>query len=114
MKKYFCILFVLPVLLLAPPFPKALADDLFVIEDVDDPDGLLTSVTLAWDANAESNIAGYNIYYGRASGEYLGQFPVTRATATFSVRGSRQIYFAVTAVTTDGLESPFSGEVRWP
>ena len=71
-------------------------------------------MTLAWDANTEDNIAGYNLYYGRASGVYQGQMSVTRPTVTVSVRGSRSIYFAVTAVTTDGQESPFSGEVRWP
>ena len=72
MKKLFCILFILPALLVVPPLSKARADDLFVIEDVDDPDGVLSTVTLAWDENAEPDIAGYNLYYGRSPGVYQG------------------------------------------
>lgn len=117
MKKFFCIFLILPALLLAPPFSRAdQGDDAdpFVIEDVDDPNGLMSIVKLAWDENPEADIAGYNVYYGRGSGEYTGQLTVTKPTATVSVRGTRVLYFAITAVTTSGIEGPFSNEVHWP
>lgn len=112
MKKYFRIRLVLP-LLLALTFSNAQAQDLLFIDDLEDPDGAITSVTLVWDRNSEPNVAGYNVYYGRTSGNYVPLAAVTEPTATISVRGKRSIYFAVTAFTADGLESPFSAEVRW-
>ncbi len=114
MKKHLCILFLFPALLLALPFSKAIAQELILIEDVDEPDGTITSVTLEWDQNSEPDIAGYNVYYGRASGDYARLETVTEPTATIGVRGNKAVYFAITAFTTDGVESPLSDEVRWP
>lgn len=114
MKKSLRILFLLPALLVAFSFSKAKAQDLLLIEDVQDPDGSITSVTLVWDKNSEPDITGYNVYYGRASGNYGRLETVTEPTATIAVRGSKPVYFAVTAVTNDGVESPLSDEVRWP
>ena len=43
------------------------------------------SVTLAWNASTNSSIAGYNIYYGRASGAYTNKICAGNATnATIS------------------------------
>ncbi len=117
MKKLICIFFILPALLLAPRFSKADEGDEgdpYVIEDVDDPNGMMSTVKLAWDANSEPDIAGYNVYYGRGSGNYTGQLTVTRPSATVSVRGNKVLYFAITAFTTSGIEGPFSNEVHWP
>lgn len=114
MKKSLCILFLLPTLLVAFSFSKAKAQDLLLIEDVDDPDGMMTTVTLVWDQNSEPDIAGYNVYYGRTSGDYGRLDMVIEPTATIAVRGNRPVYFAITAFTTDGVESPLSDEVHWP
>lgn len=113
MKKYLCILFLLPALLVTLPFSGAKAE-IPNVEDDQEPDGTLTSVTLQWDENAESDIAGYNVYYGRASGDYARLETVTEPMATIGVRGNRPVYFAVTAFTSDGVESPLSEEIRWP
>ena len=85
-----------------------------IIEDDDDPNALTTSVTLVWDRNPETDIAGYNVYYGRVSGDYTRLVTVTNPTAMIAVKGSRTVYFAVTAYDTNGLESELSEEVHWP
>ncbi len=73
-----------------------------------------TAVTLNWNRNSESNIAGYTVYYRQVSGGYRLLKSVTRPTATVEVRDGSTVYFAVTAFNFAGLESPFSREVRWP
>ena len=113
MKKYFCILFLLPALLVAFASTTAKAEDA-VIDDGDDPNATITDVTLVWDPNPEPDIAGYNVYYGRISGDYTRLVPVTNPTATIGVKGSKTLYFAVTAYNTNGVESEFSEEVHWP
>lgn len=95
------------------PLPTAHAEDA-VIEDESAPDATYTTVTLAWDANPEQNISSYNVYYGRSSGSYSRLVTVSGASAEIGVKGTRTIYFAVTAVDTNGVESEFSDEVQWP
>ena len=73
------------------------------------PDG---TVTLAWDANSETDLAGYKVYWGSTSGTYgtpvtLGK--VTTFTTPKLANGTW--FFAVTAHNTGGLESGFSNEV---
>jgi hypothetical protein len=74
------------------------------------------SVTLAWNSNSETNLAGYRLYYGQASRSYSGIVPVgkheTSATVT-NLEAGLTYYFAVTAYTGDGLESDYSDEVRY-
>lgn len=113
MKKYLYTLYLLSVLLVAFTLTTAKAEEV-VIDSDDDPDAKITSVTLVWDRNPESDIAGYNIYYGRISGDYIRVVTVADPTAMIGVKGGKTIYFAVTAYNTNGLESEFSEEVHWP
>ena len=71
------------------------------------------SVTLAWDPSSVGSIAGYNIYYGGASGAYTNMIPVGNATNVVIsglIEGATY-YFAATTVNSIGLESGFSPEV---
>ena len=73
-------------------------------------------VTLEWDPNTETDLAGYRIYTGSASGVY-GATPAWSGTATTCtitglVRG-RTYYFAATARNTAGVESGRSNEVSY-
>lgn len=71
------------------------------------------SVTLVWDPNPETDIAGYRLYYGLDSGVYGQSFEVgnlTTATVANLTGGSRY-YFAVTAYNWDQVESEPSDEV---
>jgi type IV pilus assembly protein PilY1 len=70
-------------------------------------------IKLAWDANTESNIAGYKVYYGTSSRSYSGSVDVGNET-TFNLTGltEGQTYFiAVTAYNTLNKESGYSSEV---
>lgn len=111
MKKFLSLICVLSIL--AVPFPSAQADDI-IIDDELDADAPTTMVTLQWNANRESDIAGYNVYYGRSSGVYTRLMSVTGPTAVIGIKGSRTVYFAVTAYNTSGEESDLSEEVHWP
>jgi hypothetical protein len=113
MKKYICTLYLVPVLLAALSSTSAKADDV-VIDDEDDPNAPITYVTLKWDPNPERDVIGYNVYYGRGSGDYVRLETVDEATARIGVKGTRTVYFAVTAFNADGVESQFSEEVHWP
>ena len=71
-------------------------------------------VTLAWDASASTNVAGYRLYYGTNTRSY--QFVTNTGLALTQAvvlphRG--RWFFAATAYDTNGLESDFSSEVSW-
>ena len=73
------------------------------------------SVTLALNSSTNPIVAGYNIYYGGASGTYTNKISVGNATnATISglVQGTTY-YFAATTYASSGVESPLSGEVSY-
>jgi hypothetical protein len=72
-------------------------------------------VTLEWDPNPEPEVAGYYVYVGTQSGVYTrvidsGSLVVVRVAP---LDPGITYYFAVTARTDDGLESPFSDEVSY-
>ncbi len=75
----------------------------------------LDSVQLSWNANTETNLAGYKLYMGTASGVYgtpatLGL--VTTTTLKTLVPGTTY-YFALTAFNTAGQESAKSAEISY-
>ncbi len=74
-----------------------------------------SSVTLAWDPSQGPAIAGYRVYQGVASLTYTNVTDVGSATkATLSgLTPGVSYFFAVTAYTTNSLESPLSGEIAY-
>lgn len=74
------------------------------------------SVTLAWDANSEPDLAGYRLYSGtNGSGIHtlladVGN--VTLVTVSNLTLGATY-YFVVTAYNTSGLESTPSNEISY-
>jgi hypothetical protein len=74
------------------------------------------SVTLKWNPNTETNLAGYRLYSGLASRVYSSSqvvlVPDTSALVT-NLDPCVQYFFAVTAFTADGLESDHSDEVSY-
>ena len=73
------------------------------------------SVTLAWNPSTDTIVAGYNIYYGGASGTYTNEICVGNATnATISglIQGTTY-YFAATTYASSGAESLLSSEVSY-
>lgn len=91
---------------------------------------LAFDVTLAWDPNKETTLAGYKVYYDTSPGDPYygteaeqGTSPITilledlpdqnspEFTLTDLISGPTY-YFAVTAFNDEGLESGYSNEVN--
>src|SRR5690348_9371981 len=71
------------------------------------------SVNLAWDPSTGTNVTGYVVYYGQASGIYsisVDVGNVTQWTQTGLVAG-QQYFFAVLAHDSTGAQSTFSNEI---
>lgn len=78
------------------------------------------TIELAWDANSEPSVTGYNVYYGTQSGLYENSRDTGGASSnpvSFTLTGlakGQTYYIAVTAYDTNGNESDFSNEVSGP
>jgi hypothetical protein len=73
------------------------------------------AVTLAWDANPETDLVGYKLSYGTASGAYTNVIStglVTEISVPNLVEGTTY-YFAVAAVNAAGAQSLNSNEVSY-
>lgn len=70
-------------------------------------------MSLAWNANPDSSVAGYALYYGNASGSYTARIDVgTNTMATVSgLKEGQTYYFAVTAYNAAVVESAPAGEL---
>lgn len=72
------------------------------------------SSLLSWNQNTESDLAGYNIYYGTSSRSYGGPINVGKDVITYefiNLDEGSTYYYAVTAVDESGNESGYSDEV---
>ena len=70
-------------------------------------------VKLSWQANGESDLAGYRVHHGTSSRDYAHTLDVGLQTEAL-LRGladNVELFFAVTAYDTAGNESPFSQEI---
>ena len=72
-------------------------------------------VTLAWDANTSSGIAGYKVYYGTSSGSYPSVIDVGNNTTytVLNLQNGTTYYFAVTDYDISGNESGYSNQVSY-
>ncbi len=71
------------------------------------------SITLQWTPNSESDLAGYKVYIGTASGTY-GAPLVLGKVSSYTISGlptGNTYFMAITAVDTSGNESGYSNEV---
>ena len=72
------------------------------------------TVTLTWDANPESNLAGYTVVYGTSPGAYSTTIDIGN-TISYSITGltsGTRYYFAVRAYNTAGATGQPSNEVN--
>lgn len=75
--------------------------------------GFAASVQVSWNANTESDLAGYYLYYGTQSGVYGTKIDVGNAvTYQFNAQAGTTYYLAITAYDTSGNESGYSSEVN--
>jgi len=78
-------------------------------------DAVAAEISLAWDQNPESDIAGYKIYYGVTSRNYTNVIDVGQTT-TCTIAGLEEgitYFLAATAYDTLGTESSFSAEISF-
>jgi len=72
-------------------------------------------VDLSWNASSSSDVIGYNVYRGSASGGPYSQInsalEASTAYADSSVTSGSTYYYVTTAVAQDGSESIYSNEV---
>jgi hypothetical protein len=71
------------------------------------------TVTLAWDKNSETDIAGYRMHYGTTRGSYSYNVDIGNSTScTISgLTEGKTYYFAATAYNSQNKESGFSKEL---
>jgi fibronectin type 3 domain-containing protein len=74
-----------------------------------------SSVTLTWNANTESDLAGYKVYRATASGAYgapIAAIPGNTTSYTaIGLQFGTTYFFVVTAYDIAGNESAYSNEV---
>lgn len=84
-----------------------------------------STITLAWDSQSPPDLAGYRVYYSdtnstpfNGTGADQGASPISMSTqpsATITgLDAGRAYYFAITAVNTAGIETPYSTIVTVP
>ena len=73
------------------------------------------SASLSWDASPDLTVAGYNIYFGGASGVYTNMIAVgNQLSAVISgMDEGGTYYFVLTAFDALGLESIYSNEATY-
>ena len=75
---------------------------------------MAADVTLAWDANTESDLAGYKLYWGTVSGVYPNSINVGNVTQYKipGIQANVKYYYAATAYDLQGNESEYSNELE--
>jgi hypothetical protein len=74
---------------------------------------LAAQVMLAWEGGHDTNVAGYIVYYGYASGHYEGSVDVGMQTAStlLDLEEGQAYYFVVASYNGNGEESELSSEI---
>jgi len=86
--------------------------------------GLLTILTtqihaaeivLAWNANPEADVVGYQVFFGPESGSYSQQANVGDSTEInlINLEPGQTYYAVVVAYSDDGIGSPYSDEISF-
>ena len=74
------------------------------------------TATLTWNANSETDLAGYKVYVGTSSGAYAAPIAtLPKTTTSYTVTGLQTgttHFFVITAFDTAGKQSLHSNEVR--
>ena len=76
---------------------------------------LAENVTLVWEPSPDTNVVGYNVYYGTTSRGYTQMVPAGNATSITISNLTEGVtyYFAATAYDSFGLESDYSEEASY-
>lgn len=78
------------------------------------PNTATAVVTLTWDANTETDIAGYRAFAGTQSRVYSIQVDVVEPRAVFmELLAGQKYFFAAKAYNINGIESELSDEISY-
>lgn len=72
------------------------------------------SVTLQWNPSTGSDVVGYSLYYGPASGTYTNHYHAGNVTSARIAGLSATQFFCAKAMDSKGFESICSNEVKYP
>lgn len=74
---------------------------------------MAAGIRIAWNANTEADLAGYNVYYGTSPGKYSACINVGNVCSykVDNLTQGKTYYFIVTALDKAGNESADSAEV---
>ena len=72
-------------------------------------------VTLGWDKSTESDVVGYKVYYGTASGNYTQNVTIASpniiSCTILNLLNGQKYYFAATTYKSNLVQSDYSAEV---
>jgi len=76
---------------------------------------LAGNVTLAWNADPDANVAGYNLYFWVRGGHVTNRLSISNASSVTlsNLAAGATYYFAATTYDASGLQSPFSSQVAF-
>lgn len=71
-------------------------------------------VSLYWDASPDSSVKGYRVYKGPESGNYTNSYDAGNnlSVVISNLENASDHHFSATAYDHEGVESPFSNEVK--
>ena len=72
-------------------------------------------LALLWDPSGDSDVVGYNVYYGTQSGHYTTEVNAGNTTtyAVSNLQAGSTYYFTATAYDSYGYESAYSNELSY-
>ncbi|MBI5806544.1 M28 family peptidase [candidate division TA06 bacterium] len=71
-----------------------------------------TQLYVNWQPNQASNVTGYKLYWGKASGSYIDSMPVAGTSDTIGGLNSDSLYYiGVIAMDDENRESPLISEI---
>jgi len=77
--------------------------------------GHTAEITLSWDKNTETDLAGYKVFSGTSSGNYASSIDVGNwnSCTVSGLQEGKTYYYAAKAYNTAGLVSGYSNEVSY-
>jgi hypothetical protein len=72
---------------------------------------LTRQINVSWNPSADTTVTGYRLYHGTSSGVYAETFSASSASYLMDAPSVGTHYFAVTAITSGGVESARSSEI---
>jgi hypothetical protein len=82
---------------------------------IEAPSEAATSLTVMWSRSLDTNVQGYNVYYGTVSQQYTNAITAGNVTniAISGIKTGVTYYFAATSYNAAGWQSSYSAEISF-